>query len=198
MCVTGFVHPDRILTNAGAKAGDVLFLTKPLGCGVVTTAAKAGRCPEESLKAAVESMTRLNKYAAEVMADFRAHACTDVTGFSLMGHALEMAEASGAALEFSASAIPLLPGALELARQGLLPGGMVRNRAFAEAYVEAEGLEQAFADLLFDPQTSGGLLVAMDPADADAFEAALKEKAPLARRVGFVREASLGKIAVLA
>ena len=93
---------------------------------------------------------------------------------------------------------PELPGALELARQGLLPGGMVRNRAFAEAYVEAEGLEQAFADLLFDPQTSGGLLVAMDPADADAFEAALKEKAPLARRVGFVREASLGKIAVLA
>ncbi len=198
MCVTGFVHPAKVLTNAGAKAGDVLFLTKPLGCGVITTAAKAGRCPEESLKAAIASMTRLNKYAAEAMAGFRTHACTDVTGFSLMGHALEMAQASKVTMEFTACAIPLLPGALELAREGLLPGGMYRNRAFAEAYVEAEGLEQAFVDLLFDPQTSGGLLVAMDPVDADAFEAQLCEKAPLARRVGFVRESSLGKIIVLA
>ncbi|HWQ58619.1 MAG TPA: selenide, water dikinase SelD [Clostridia bacterium] len=197
MCVTGFVHPGRVLTNSGAKVGDILFLTKPLGCGVITTAAKAGRCPEESLKAAIAGMTRLNKYAAEATAPFRAHACTDVTGFGLMGHALEMAQGSGATIEFYASVLPLLPGALALAREGLLPGGMYRNRAFAEAFVEAQGLETALADLLFDPQTSGGLLVAMDPADADAYELALKEKAPLARRVGRVREASAGRIVVL-
>lgn len=198
MCVTGFVHPDKILKNTGAKVGDVLFLTKPLGAGVITTAAKAGVASEESLAAAIAGMTRLNKYAAEALSGLCAHACTDVTGFSLMGHALEMAQGSGVTIEFYASQIPLLPGALELAREGMLPGGMHRNRAFAESSVSCPGIDADFMNLLFDPQTSGGLLVALDPADADEYEAALKEKAPLARRVGRVTAASQGAIVVLA
>lgn len=197
MCVTGFVHPDKVRTNCGAKPGDVLFLTKALGTGVITTAAKAGEAGEEPLRAALSSMTTLNKYAAEAMADFAVHACTDVTGFSLMGHGLEMAQGSDVTLEIDSKRIALLPGAPELARMGLLPGGMYRNRAYAEAHVSCAGVDATLMDILFDPQTSGGLLIAIDAGDADAFEKTLKEKAPFARRIGIVREKGEASIVVL-
>ena len=197
MCVTGFVHPKRVLTNIGAKAGDVLFLTKALGTGVITTALKAERADGESARAAFESMTTLNKYAAEAMAAFAVHACTDVTGFSLMGHGLEMAQGSGVTLEIDSKKPTLLPGASELARSGLLPGGLFRNRAYAEAHVSCAGVDAALMDLFFDPQTSGGLLIAVDAKDADAFEQVLIKKAPFARRIGCVRDQGEASIVVL-
>ena len=137
LAVTGFAHPDKILTNAGARVGDVLFLTKPLGIGVATTAARAGLVSEETRNYAVRLMTTLNKSARDAMVRYRVHACTDVTGFGLLGHALEMAQGSGLAAEIDTAQIVFLPEALELARMGVLPAGLYRNRSFAEASVEA-------------------------------------------------------------
>ena len=186
LCVTGFVHPDKILTNAGAQPGDVLFLTKPLGAGILTTAAKAGLCPPDVLEAVFARMTTLNKAARDAMVQFRVHACTDVTGFGLLGHALEMAQGSGVQIELDASALPIPPEALEFARMGILPEGMYRNRKYAEAFVAADGVPLEVQDALYDPQTSGGLLIAVDPADADALAAELQKAVPDARRIGTV------------
>ncbi len=186
LAVTGFVHPDRILTNAGAKPGDVLFLTKPLGIGVVTTAAKAELCPPESLAAAHRLMTTLNKSARDVMVRFRVHACTDVTGFGFLGHLSEMAQGSGVAVTVDTATVDFLPGALELAADGLLPEGMYRNRRYAGTVVDAGDTPVAVQDLLYDPQTAGGLLMAVDPADADALYEALRGAVPSAQRVGTV------------
>ncbi len=187
LAVTGFAHPDKILTNAGAQEGDVLFLTKPLGIGVVTTAARAGLVSEETRRYAVQLMTTLNKSARDAMVRFRAHACTDVTGFGLLGHALEMAQGSGLAIELDTKRVVFLPEVLELARLGVLPAGLYRNRAFAEGSVDAGGVELAAQDLLYDPQTAGGLLIAVHPDDADALQAALEAAVPCAQRIGRVR-----------
>ena len=184
LSVTGFVHPDRLLTNAGARAGDVLFLTKPLGVGVLTTAAKADLCAPETLKRLYAQMAALNKAARDVMVRHRVHACTDITGFGLLGHALELAQGSGVSLALDTAALAFLPQALDLARMGVLPEGMYRNRSFAQASVDAGAVELAVQDLLYDPQTSGGLLIAADPADADALERALQAAVPEARRIG--------------
>lgn len=188
LCVTGFVHPDKILTNAGAQPGDVLFLTKPLGAGILTTAAKADLCPPDVLDAVFTRMTTLNKAARDAMVQFRVHACTDVTGFGLLGHALEMAQGSNVQLELDASALPIPPEALEFARMGILPEGMYRNRKYAEAFVAADDVPLEVQDALYDPQTSGGLLIAVDPADADALAAELQKTVPDARRIGTVSE----------
>lgn len=188
LCVTGFVHPDKILTNAGAQPGDVLFLTKPLGAGILTTAAKADLCPSDVLDAVFTRMTTLNKAARDAMVQFRVHACTDVTGFGLLGHALEMAQGSGVQLELDVSALPIPPEALEFARMGILPEGMYRNRKYAEAFVAADGVPLEAQDTLYDPQTSGGLLIAVDAADADALTAELQKTVPDARRIGTVSE----------
>ena len=188
LCVTGFVQPDKILTNAGAQPGDVLFLTKPLGAGILTTAAKADLCPSDVLDAVFARMTTLNKAARDAMVQFRVHACTDVTGFGLLGHVLEMAQGSNVQMELDVSALPIPPEALEFARMGILPEGMYRNRKYAEAFVAADGVPLEVQDTLYDPQTSGGLLIAVDPADADALATQLQKTVPDARRIGTVSE----------
>ena len=192
LAVTGFVRPDRILTNSGARPGDVLLLTKPLGIGVLTTAQKAELCSPEGLALAYRLMTTLNRGARDAMVNYRVHACTDVTGFGLLGHACEMMQGSGAAAELRLDGFDLIPEALAFARDGILPAGMYRNRSFCESLVDPGGAETAVQDLLYDPQTSGGLLIAVDPGDAAALLAALKKTVPSAQRVGTVREYSGG------
>ena len=184
LAVTGFVHPERVLTNSGAKPGDVLLLTKPLGIGVLTTAGKAGLASEAGAALAVRLMTTLNKSARDAMVKYRVHACTDVTGFSLLGHGLELAQGSGVELRLDVDAIDLIAEAVDLARLGVLPEGMYRNRGFAEPHVDAGTVELARQDVLYDPQTAGGLLIAVAPEDADALYAELKAAVPSAQRIG--------------
>lgn len=193
LAVTGFVHPENMLTNSGARPGDVLFLTKPLGLGVLTTAAKAELAGPEVMARVYGLMTTLNKSARDVMVKYRVHACTDVTGFGLLGHSLEMAQGSGVELEMDAGAVDFLPEAAELARMGILPEGMYRNRAFAEDSVDPGKTELWRQDLLYDPQTSGGLLLAADPGDAEALFQKLKAAVPSVQRIGRVREYRGGK-----
>ncbi|MBQ6153913.1 MAG: selenide, water dikinase SelD [Ruminococcus sp.] len=188
LAVTGFVHPDKVLTNSGAKVGDALLLTKPLGIGILTTAAKADLVSEDMMAYAIELMTTLNKSARDAMVKYRVHACTDVTGFALLGHSCEMAQGSDVEIHIDVDAIDLIPDALEFARSGILPEGMYRNRNFAEAYVDPGEVELAKQDMLYDPQTSGGLLIAVHPDDADALFEKLKEAVPSAQRIGTVRE----------
>ena len=187
LAVTGFVHPDKVLTNSGAKPGDVLFFTKPLGIGILTTAEKADLLSEDGKALAIRLMTTLNKSARDVMVQYRVHACTDVTGFSFLGHASEMATGSDVQLEIDTAAIDLIGEALDFARMGILPAGMYRNRTFAEPMVDAGDTELAVQDVLYDPQTAGGLLIACDPEDADALFEALKPAVPSAQRVGTVQ-----------
>ena len=193
LAVTGFVHPDRVLTNSGARPGDVLLLTKPLGLGILTTAAKAELASGESMELAYWLMTTLNKSARDIMVKYRVHACTDVTGFGLLGHLTELAQGSGVEAELHTDGVDMIPEAVELARMGILPEGMYRNRAFAESGVDAGETELCRQDVLYDPQTAGGLLMAVDPADADALYEELKGAVPSAQRIGTVREYRGGK-----
>lgn len=195
MAVTGFVDPRKILTNAGAKPGDILFYTKPLGIGVLTSAMKAGMVKKETAELAEKTMMTLNRAARDQMVQFPVHACTDVTGFGMLGHGLEMAQGSNTELWFRTDCFVFLPEAEDMARMGLLPAGMYRNRHFAEAMVDPGETEVWLQDLLFDPQTSGGLLIAVDPSAADEFEAALAADSgiPAVQRVGEVRPYRGGK-----
>ncbi len=193
LAVTGFVHPEKLLTNSGAQVGDVLFLTKPLGIGILTTAAKADLLSQEETALIKKLMTTLNKGARDVMVRYRVHACTDVTGFGLLGHGLEMAQGSNVELELDTSAISLLPQAMDFAEMGILPAGMYRNRNFAEDAVDPGEVSLAMQDILFDPQTSGGLLIAVHPEDAEAMHEALLGAVPAAQRIGTVREYRGGK-----
>ena len=193
LAVTGFVHPDKVLTNSGAKPGDVLFFTKPIGIGVLTTAAKAELASPEGMELALRMMTTLNKSARDVMVQYRVHACTDVTGFGMLGHLYEMAQGSDVQITLDVDAIDLIEESLELARMGILPEGMYRNRSFAQEAVDAGHTELAKQDLLYDPQTAGGLVMACDPADADALFAALKDAVPSAQKIGVVSAYEGGK-----
>ena len=193
LAVTGFVHPDKILTNAGAKPGDILLFTKPLGIGVLTTAAKADMVSEAGLALARELMTTLNKSARDVMVQYRVHACTDVTGFGMLGHLYEMAQGSNVQITLDVDAMDLIPEALELARMGILPEGMYRNRSFAQEAVDSGDTELAKQDLLYDPQTAGGLVMAVDPADTEALFAALQPVVPSAQKIGVVSAHEGGK-----
>jgi len=171
LCVTGLVDPGRITPKVGVRPGDVLLLTKPLGTGLITTAAKRGLVEALHLQAAVASMLRLNRRAAELAGEMAVHAATDVTGYGLLGHAAEMIRVGEVGLRIVAGALPLLPGALEYARAAIAPGGLGRNRRFLEerGVVRYAGtVEEARRLLLFDPQTSGGLLLAVPPERADA------------------------------
>ena len=154
LAVTGFVRPDRVLTNSGARPGDVLLLTKPLGVGVLSTAHKGGMASEEGMALAYRLMTTLNRAARDVLVKYRIHACTDVTGFSLLGHLLEMAQGSGVRAVVHADRVDVIPEALELARLGVLPEGMYRNRTFAESFVDMGDTPLYKQDVLFDPQTA--------------------------------------------
>lgn len=188
LSVTGFVHPDKLIRNIGAKPGDVLFLTKPLGMGIITTAAKVDMVSKETYDYALSLMMTLNKSARDVMVKYDVHACTDVTGFGLLGHASEMATGSNVELHIDVDSINLINEALELATIGILPEGMYRNRDFASKYVDVGDVILAKQDMLFDPQTSGGLLIAVDSKDADVFFEELKSNVPSAQRIGTVRE----------
>jgi len=162
--VTGTIHPQRVLTNSGAEAGDKLILTKALGTGVISTAIKRGKAEPAWVEAATRSMTTLNRVAADVVRESYAgvHAMTDITGFGLIGHAREMALGSGVGLRIHSSAVPLLPGALECVRAGFVPGGLKANREFAECLVGyAGGVSDERRTILHDPQTAGGLLISV-------------------------------------
>jgi len=185
--VTGLVHPGRVLANAGARAGDRLLLTKALGTGVISTAIKKDQAAPEWVAAATASMTTLNRVAAEALAHFEVHALTDITGFGLIGHAREMALASSVSLRLDAARVPLLPGALECARAGFIPGGLKANREFAECLVSYEGaVPEDVKNLLFDPQTAGGLLIAVAAKDAAALGKALREAGVTPAEIGEV------------
>ncbi len=189
MAVIGFARPDRVLLKAGACPGDALVLTKALGTGAVTTAAKNEACPADVLAAAVTSMKRLNRDALRAVAAHGARACTDVTGFSLPGHALELAGKGGVGLRLYARALRYLPGAASLASAGHLPGGAVRNRRFYAASVLFEpGLDEAFRGLFFVPETSGGLLAAVPGEEAEACLADLRATGHEAVIAGVVTE----------
>jgi selenide,water dikinase len=177
--VTGMIDKDKVVTNAGARPRDVLILTKPLGTGIIGFAAQIGRAEPGSVEAAAESMTTLNKEAARLMVEFDAHACTDVTGFGLMGHLAEMASASGVDVEVTWDDIPLLAGVLEYAAAGILPGAIERNKeSCAERVVATDSLPQEMIDICYDAQTSGGLLIAIAESCAEKFLKALHKACP--------------------
>ena len=168
LSVTGFVHPDRVLTNSGAREGDVLILTKPLGVGILTTAAKAGMVDEGLMEKLYRQMAFLNKYARDIMVKYDVHGCTDVTGFSLMGHGYEMAFGSGCTVHFTLNSVKYHKEAYEMADMGFVPAGAYRNRDYAEAHVKYScEISRPMQDILFDPQTSGGLLIAVSEKDSE-------------------------------
>jgi selenide, water dikinase len=185
--VTGTVDPRNVWTNAGARPGDVLLLTKPLGTGVITTALRAGKARTEWIEGAVRTMSELNTGAAEILGNLRqvVHAATDITGFGLIGHAWEMASASRVSLRLRSDRIDLLEGALECAQGGFLAGGLHKNRDFVGSCVSfSPNVSVDLQHLFYDPQTSGGLLVAADPRGADEACAALINAGCPARRIG--------------
>jgi selenide,water dikinase len=199
LAVTGVAHPSKILTNANAKPGDQLVLTKSLGTGIIATALKGGIASEEAVKKMVESMVALNRKASEWMQAFGAHACTDITGFSFIGHTLEMAIASQVGMVIPSENIPLLPEAMEYARLGLIPGGAHSNRQFFSCRVEADPkVPDLRMDLLYDPQTSGGLLISLPLVEAGKLVGTLKKEENIdAYIVGEVVEGPPGKIRIL-
>lgn len=189
LAVTGFVKPENVWTNSGAQPGDVLLLTKPLGVGILTTAAKAGLVEQELLDKLYVQMSTLNKYAYDVLVNYSVHACTDVTGFALLGHSLEMAQGSGVTVHLKAQTVPYHEEAYEMADMGFIPAGAYRNRDFAEAGVRFVGaVARALQDIFYDPQTSGGLLCAVPAAEAEACLAELRAVAPSTRIIGYVTE----------
>ena len=186
--VTGTVHPERVITNAGARAGDALVFTKRIGTGVISTALKRGIAQEAHVQASIESMLELNQRACEAMLALEVHACTDISGYGLIGHAREVALASGVTLEIEADRVQFLPGAVEYARQGALPGGLKNNREFASCAVQlARALPAEIENLLYDPQTSGGLLIALPEPDADRLAGAYRIGRVLARQEKAIR-----------
>lgn len=191
LAVTGILDPgDGVLSNAGARPGDVLLLTKPLGTGLVANAMMNDAADDDWVRASTESMTRLNRVASELARAHNAHAVTDITGFGLLGHARELALASRVTARFSAEALPALPGALEVASSGsFFSGGEHKNRAFVERFAQIEtSIPERLRRLAVDPQTSGGLLLALAPRDADMFSAAIAERGERAWRVGEIVE----------
>jgi selenide,water dikinase len=188
--VTGTIHPQQVLANSGAKAGDRLIFTKAIGTGVISTAIKRGKAEVAWIRDAVRSMTTLNKAAAEVVTSspgFEVHGMTDVTGFGMIGHAREMAIGSGVGMRIHASRVPLLEGALECVRAGYVPGGLKANRTFAESCVEYDAaVPEEIRTLLYDPQTAGGLLISVAEKDAERLVAALRNAGIDAVEIGEV------------
>jgi selenide,water dikinase len=176
LSVTGLIHPDAVLTNTGAQAGDRIILTKPLGTGIINTAQKGGMAAPEAVQRAIEVMAALNRKAAEVMRGFKVHACTDVTGFGLLGHLSEMLGQGEIGIRISLDDIPVLPKAEEYAGMGLVPGGAHRNREFYASKVHGvKNCPPSMLDILYDPQTSGGLLIAVAEEDAGGILSFLQE-----------------------
>lgn len=177
LSVTGIVHPDRIITNRGARPGDRLVLTKPLGTGIINTGIKGNLVKDELVQEVTKIMSSLNRIASEVFDAFDISACTDVTGFGLIGHACEMIDGEEVGLRIYPAMIPLIRETLSLARMGIVPGGTLRNQDFRrQQLVGAERIEPAFMDIMFDPQTSGGLLIAVSKEDAEGLVSSLTER----------------------
>ena len=196
--VIGVIDPGKVRTNSGARAGDDLVLTKRLGTGVISTALKRGLASDDHVRAMVDSMTMLNAAAGEAMGQYDVHAATDITGFGLLGHAREMAAGSDAGLEFDHTKLEFIPGALDYAQQGVFPGGQKNNRNFAEGEVEmGEHVPEEIAGLLYDPQTSGGLLISVDPADTARLLEKLRAADVPANKVGRVVAATSPRIHVV-
>lgn len=185
LCRTG----KAPITHHGAKPGNVLLLTKPLGVGVITTAVKADMVDKEVLERVYRQMATLNKWARDVLVNYTVHSCTDVTGFALLGHNFEMAQGSGCTLHIQTGNLPYHPETLELTRMGLIPAGAYRNQEYAQSGVHvADTIERALEDLCYDPQTSGGLLAALPAEQADTCFAQLKAAGVDAARIGYVTE----------
>jgi len=175
MAVTGAIHPERVIRNVGVRVGDALVLTKRLGTGIITTALKRRKAPAASVRAAVASMISLNKAASGVMRKFRVHACSDVTGYGLLGHTYEMADGSGVTVVLESAKLPLLPGVARLAARGYLTGGCKRNRTFLDGKIAvAPSVSKDLEEIAFDPQTSGGLLIALPKEAAPRLVKALR------------------------
>lgn len=189
LCVTGFAHPSEILTNSNAKEGDVLVLTKPIGVGIMNTAGKAGLLSDKQLKESASIMSTLNKYAKQCTKGLEVHSCTDVTGFSLMGHSYEMASGSQKTIALHTTSIPILTDALSFASMGIIPEGMYNNFDYLQEKFDTKtAVEQALMDVLFDPQTSGGLLLSMPEKDAKVYLSRMEEFTPWAKIIGDVRK----------
>lgn len=189
LAVTGFVRPDRVLTNAAARPGDALILTKPLGVGVLTTAAKADLVERPVLERLYAQMAALNKTARDIMVRYPIHSCTDVTGFALLGHSYEMAQGSGCSIRLDTAKIPYHPEAYEMAEMGFIPAGAYRNREYAGPGVKTgPGVTRAMEDICYDPQTSGGLLMALPREAAEPCLAELREAIPQAAVIGSVTD----------
>lgn len=187
--VTGVINPNRILANVGARPGDRLILTKRLGTGVIATALKNERASDESVNASIDSMRTLNRAASETALEFEVHAATDITGFGLLGHAREMAAGSKVSFILDSSRLDFLPGAMEYSRGGFYAGGLKKNREFLDGCIGfADGIPEEIRNLLYDPQTSGGLLFAVHPRDASKLVARLSERGVTAQEVGEVVE----------
>lgn len=189
LAVSGFVHPKKVLKNCGAMPGDVLILTKPLGIGILTTAARADMADKDVMERIYRQMTVLNKTARDIMVRYPVHSCTDVTGFALLGHSLEMAQGSECTIHIQTDCVPYHKEAYPLAEMGLIPAGAYRNREFAEAGVRVQGaVSLAMQDILYDPQTSGGLLMALPQEAAKECLEELKENIPSAAVIGYVTQ----------
>lgn len=197
LSVTGIIHPEKVVRNRGARPGDVLLLTKPLGTGIIATAIKAGFAGEETVRKVIGLMASLNRDASEAMMEVGVSACTDVTGFGLLGHACEMVEGSEVGFVISVSRVPVLEEALEFSRMGLVPAGAHRNREFRKGMVEVLGVEEPMLDVLFDPQTSGGLLISVAREKAQELLEKLRDKGIDAEVIGEVT-AEAGKVKVVA
>ncbi len=198
LSVTGVVHPEKILKNSGARPGDFLVLTKPLGTGIVSTAVKADMAEDKAVQKSIAAMNTLNRRPVELMENLAAHACTDITGFGFLGHACEMIEESGVGMIIHASRVPVIEEALEYASMGLIPGGCYRNEKFRASLVEAGGsVGDEMMKILFDPQTSGGLLISLPGPDAQRLLEMLHEEGITdAAIVGEIVDAHVGKIRV--
>lgn len=177
LAVTGTIHPKKVIRNNSLQRGDALVLTKPLGVGIVATAAKAKMAQEQHIKQIIFSMSRLNKYPSQLMREFEVHACTDITGFGLLGHLKEMVSCSGCMVTLYTQSIPVVEGAMEYAQQGLIPGGAYRNREYVQNFVQGfELIDPLLSDVLVDPQTSGGLLIALPANQAGEFMKRLSQQ----------------------
>jgi selenide,water dikinase len=198
LSVTGTIHPERVLTNKGARTGDRLILTKPLGTGIINTALKGGLADEHSVAESINCMTALNKKAAELMTEVEVHACTDITGFGLLGHACEMVEGEDVGMAIYSSSVPILPGTEEFALMGLIPGGTIRNRDFRIPMVErVTEISDERLLILFDAQTSGGLLISVPEHEAQSLlERLHQEGVGAAAIVGEVVAKPKGKIVI--
>lgn len=191
LCVSGYAHPSEILSNSNAKSGDLLILTKPLGIGIMNTAAKAELLTEDKIKEVSDIMSTLNKYAKECTAGLKVNSCTDITGFSLIGHSYEMAKGSDKTIEIFSESVPIIDGALDYAKMGIIPEGMYNNLDYLkDKFMLASNISQELQDVLIDPQTSGGLLISLPEKDVNEFLSRIEAFTPYARIIGQVIDKS--------